>query len=103
MVMHKHVTCKKNCIIGKNPIQITIQAYNPRMHGNMIIMIENAIHGHMIIESQDPSQKFYQKHKNFKYPNKNKSLEKSKTTKGRRFLVKRWGLDRERGEKDRNV
>ena len=103
MVMHKHVTCKKNCIIGKNPIQITIQAYNPRMHENMIIMIENAIHGHIITESQDPSQKFYQKHKNFKYPNKNKSLEKSKTTKGRRFLVKRWGLDRERGEKDQNV
>lgn len=43
--MHKHVTCKKNCIIGRNPIQITTltlinQAYNPRMHGNMIIMIE---------------------------------------------------------------
>ena len=63
MGMHEHVTCKTNCIIGKNPIQtiaLTLinQAHNPRMRENVIIIIENAMHDYMITISQDLTQNF---------------------------------------------
>ena len=63
MEMHEHVTCKTICIMGKNPIQTTTltlinQAHNSRMHENVIIMKENAMHDHMITISQDPTHKF---------------------------------------------
>ena len=53
MEMHEHVTFKTICIMGKNPIQTTTltlinQAHNSRMHENVIIMKENAMHDHMI-------------------------------------------------------
>jgi len=63
MGMQEYVTCKTNCIIGKNSIQTTTltlinQAHNPRMHENMIIIVENVMHEHMRTKSRNPTQNF---------------------------------------------
>ena len=53
---------KINYIMGKNPIQTTtLTLFNqkqPRMHENMIIMLENAMYVHVRSTQQNPTQKF---------------------------------------------
>ena len=67
IVMHKHVTCRKECIMGKNLIQtiaLTIykQSHNPRMHKHVNKMLKHGMHD-MLTYQQNPTQKFSQKHK----------------------------------------
>jgi len=46
--------------MGTNPTQTTIltiynQSHNPRMLEHMIIMLENAMHDHVILSQQNPT------------------------------------------------
>ena len=53
---------KINYIMDKNPTQTTALTFfnqtQPRMHENMIIMLENAMHVHVRSTQQNPTQKF---------------------------------------------
>ena len=49
MVLQNLLRANQRCIMGKNPIQTTIlifhkQSHNPKVHENMIIMIESCEH-----------------------------------------------------------
>ena len=65
--------------MGKSLIQTTTltlinQAHNPRMHENVIVMIENSMHDHMITILQDPTQNFLQNNKTPKKIQQSKNL-----------------------------
>ena len=53
---------KINYIMDKNPTQTTALTFfnqtQPRMHENMIIMLENAMYVHVRSTQQNPTQKF---------------------------------------------
>ena len=72
MGMHEHVMYKNKLHHKQkpNPNYNTHSSYSvtqPRIHENMIKMLKNAMHEHVITLQQKPTHKFQHKHKALKF------------------------------------